>query len=287
MTAPLLGVSSEWEFLLLYALIGVVTLAAGKFAQHVALGLLERTERAPEPVRLEPGKLPREADLPAVALLAGGLPGLCELVMSIAATEGWLTRRGDTFELGPLPARPHPLSAKLYPLLPLGRATPWELSRAVTAVAKAELGPLEQRLVAAGLLRPLLALALGGALMAAIALGIVWLGLARFEQQLAAGAPLSWPLLGAIVTFGVALLALSRPSPLSARGRAYLAWLLEATEALRRDVERGDARRDEDTWLANISRRIVLGLPLPGSSAPPDDPTKVVRAPRLDREGAG
>ncbi|MBL8741353.1 MAG: hypothetical protein JNK04_09670 [Myxococcales bacterium] len=245
----LVDASSDLEVSLIHGALLLVAVLVAKQLEQIASALFEaRPGAPPSSAKLALGKLPLGSDLDRVALVRGGVPALAELVRERAFIEGWLKQDEKGLAVGAAVPGEASLSTALRAALPFARASEADLERASRAVAAKYHAESALVLESAGLLPGAVQRAAGLVAYALPAVGVLVLGFLRAMRAVELGSSTA-PALAQLFLSALVLAFFARGRRQTQAGERYIAWLREATDALREDLTSGSLTRREDFLL--------------------------------------
>lgn len=224
------------------------------------------------------GRLPRPVDQPLLGWLRGGQKGLAAVLLARAAARGWLKHSDGSYtvvvDAPDLDSLDKAMMASLRPHRTIEASHVEAAAQEAAAGAEARMRRGAER---AGLVRSggeqaaLAALGMSGAAVVVVA---VYLRIV-VRASLYEGAPLPTNLMFAtLLLVGVAAFATARLARRHRQVRAYLAWLDDATVAVRQSVSVGAGHGDDLGLVAALGGLVALGasgraLAIPGVPPPP------------------
>jgi uncharacterized protein (TIGR04222 family) len=255
------------EFLLVYAVIGLVGLLVAKAAQALVLGLMTPVRPPPprqqegyrhaatQPRHLAVGTFPSIDDVLHIAYLRAEKAGVAEAILTQATAEGWIRPASEApgrLAVFPLPNEASHASRELAVNLHATYIAPADARRAAALVADRKVPELHNDLVGMGLLHSDGARFWAVITYAAIAAVVLGIGAIRTLRGIELDRPVAF-LVIEILVFGAVLAKLARPAKRTSHGEMFLAWVMNSTVSLREDVRSGRAQRPIDLALAGAT----------------------------------
>lgn len=255
------------EFLIVYAVIGLVGLLVAKAAQALVLGLMTPVRPPPprqqegyrhaatQPRHLAVGTFPSIDDVLHIAYLRAETAGVAEAILTQATAEGWIqpaSQAPGRLAVFPLPNDASHASRELATNLHATFIDPADARKAAALVAGRKVPELHNDLVEMGLLHSDGRRFWAGLAYVAIAAVVLGIGAIRAARGIELGRPVAFLIIETLV-FGAVLAKLARPAKRTSHGDIFLAWIMNSTVSLRDDVRSGRAQRPVDLALAGAT----------------------------------